>query len=569
MAEVTAFRNNALPYPVYGVPWTIVFPLLDADGDPVTGATCDSEVSKNGDTGADCTNEGVEITYTTATNKGMYYLILTAAEMTADIVTVTIYSATSKATCIVLYPRKLVQITTGTSQGGAAGYITLAAGAVAFNGQYNGCLCVATIDTLVEARILQVCTASNQQCTVTPGWNVTPDSDDTYIIYLPEGMQFPTANVKAISDGAAAADNLESACDNYSATRGLSGTALPAAAADAAGGLPISDAGGLDMDAVKVRTDRIPNAVAGAAGGLFIAGSNAATTVASWTCTAASTNGSTVFGNTTIGTLTQTGAVSLGATTIASAAITGALSVGTTTTFTGIITATAANDIRGVKPAAGGIIAASFGAGAIDAAAIADGAIDNATFAADVGSTAYATNIIALAVRKVLDELHLNHLLKDATAGADMTTEVADNTILARVLANGDTSAFDPSTDGLQPIKDAEVTPTAASKTGYALSATGLDAVVKMKALLDGTPAGSVVDDNDPDPLATAFETDLAEASNDHYNGAFCVFYSGALAGQSRKISDYDGTTKVLTVASAFTEAPAAGDDFLIIGRSE
>jgi hypothetical protein len=34
-----------------------------------------------------------------------------------------------------------------------------------------------------------------------------------------------------------------------SATRGLSGTALPNAAADAAGGLPISDAGGLDLDA--------------------------------------------------------------------------------------------------------------------------------------------------------------------------------------------------------------------------------------------------------------------------------------------------------------------------------
>lgn len=35
----------------------------------------------------------------------------------------------------------------------------------------------------------------------------------------------------------------------WSTTRGLAGTALPAAAADAAGGLPISDAGGLDMDA--------------------------------------------------------------------------------------------------------------------------------------------------------------------------------------------------------------------------------------------------------------------------------------------------------------------------------
>jgi hypothetical protein len=213
MAEVTDFRNNALPYPVYGVPWTIVFPLLDADGDPVTGATCDSEVSINGDTGADCTNEGTEITFTTATNKGQYYLTLTAAEMTGDIITVSIYSATSKATVVVLYPRKLVPLASGTSQGGAAGYITLAANTVLLNDQYNGCLCVATIDTLIEARVLQVCTASNQQCTVTPGWNVSPDADDTYIIYLPEGRQVPTVNVRAISWDETAADNMESDYD--------------------------------------------------------------------------------------------------------------------------------------------------------------------------------------------------------------------------------------------------------------------------------------------------------------------------------------------------------------------
>lgn len=38
--------------------------------------------------------------------------------------------------------------------------------------------------------------------------------------------------------------------DAHSPTRGLAGTALPAAVADAAGGLPISDAGGLDIDAL-------------------------------------------------------------------------------------------------------------------------------------------------------------------------------------------------------------------------------------------------------------------------------------------------------------------------------
>lgn len=40
----------------------------------------------------------------------------------------------------------------------------------------------------------------------------------------------------------------------FSATRGLAGTALPDAAADAAGGLPVSDTGGLDLD-VQIGTD--------------------------------------------------------------------------------------------------------------------------------------------------------------------------------------------------------------------------------------------------------------------------------------------------------------------------
>lgn len=60
--------------------------------------------------------------------------------------------------------------------------------------------------------------------------------------------RFNEVDVTKISGDSTAADNLESACDNYSATRGLAGTALPAAAADTAGGLPISDAGGLDLD---------------------------------------------------------------------------------------------------------------------------------------------------------------------------------------------------------------------------------------------------------------------------------------------------------------------------------
>lgn len=72
-------------------------------------------------------------------------------------------------------------------------------------------------------------------------------------LYVAKDTGFMDVNVKAVSEDTTAADNLESACDNYSATRGLSGTALPAAAADAAGGLIISDLGGLDAD--QIATD--------------------------------------------------------------------------------------------------------------------------------------------------------------------------------------------------------------------------------------------------------------------------------------------------------------------------
>jgi len=91
---------------------------------------------------------------------------------------------------------------------------------------------------------------------------------------------------------------------------------------------------------------------------------------------------------------------------------------------------------------------------AITAAAIAAAAIDNATFAADVQTTAYATNIIALAVFKALQQFNLDHLMKTAVAsGADMTTEVADGTVLSNIMTEtGDTSDFVRTTDSLEAI---------------------------------------------------------------------------------------------------------------------
>lgn len=208
MAEATGLRNNALPYPVYGAPYGLIVPSLDADGDPVAFAAQDSEISKNGDSFADCTNEAVEIA------TGIGYLLLTATEMTADVIAVQVKTTNGKTTVFSLYPRKLVPLRSGTAQGGAAGSITLDASAGGLDDKWNGCLCVATLDSAVEARIITDYTGSTQVAAVTPDWNTTPDSDDTFIIYLPEGMQIPTGDTVALGGAAQSATDLKDFADD-------------------------------------------------------------------------------------------------------------------------------------------------------------------------------------------------------------------------------------------------------------------------------------------------------------------------------------------------------------------
>jgi hypothetical protein len=74
MADLPVKKNAA---------FTLTFPIFDGDGDLVSGITFfDSEISKDGAAFEDCTNEVSEI------SDGIYTLVLTAAEMNADIVAI-------------------------------------------------------------------------------------------------------------------------------------------------------------------------------------------------------------------------------------------------------------------------------------------------------------------------------------------------------------------------------------------------------------------------------------------------------------------------------------------------
>jgi hypothetical protein len=97
--------TDAYPVSWKNYAYRVTFPIFDADGDLVPGATgLDSEVSKDGGSFTDCTNEATEI----ATSSGVYVLDLTATEMSADTVAVIIKTTTSgaKTTVLVLYPQK-------------------------------------------------------------------------------------------------------------------------------------------------------------------------------------------------------------------------------------------------------------------------------------------------------------------------------------------------------------------------------------------------------------------------------------------------------------------------------
>jgi hypothetical protein len=229
--------SDAVPVPRKGVAYRATFPILDADGDLVTGAaSLDSEVSKDGGTFTDCTNEATEI----ATSSGMYYLDLTATEMTADTVAIIVKTSTSgaKTTPIVIYPEEAGDVRSDVVQ--LSGDSTAADNAEAF---FDGTGYAGTNNTIpTVTNVTNMVTANTTQIS---GDSVAADNAESFFDgtgYAGTNNTIPTvtsvtnivtANATQISGDSTAADNLESAFDGtggvtLSVTLGTN--AIPAAA---------------------------------------------------------------------------------------------------------------------------------------------------------------------------------------------------------------------------------------------------------------------------------------------------------------------------------------------------
>lgn len=232
--------TDATAIPVKNQAYRVTFPILDADGDLVTGATdLDSEVSKDAGTFADCTNEATEI----ATSSGMYYLDLTATEMNADTVAIIVKTSTSgaKTTPIVLYPQEagdikvnvtyvngtdisatgaipeLGIIRRGTAQSATATTLVMDAAAAFGDNTLVGATLMAFGSTqgYWQERIVTANTGSTDTLTVDT-WPVTPSGTISYILFATApsvAAAITNVNVAQISGDSTAADNLEAMLD--------------------------------------------------------------------------------------------------------------------------------------------------------------------------------------------------------------------------------------------------------------------------------------------------------------------------------------------------------------------
>lgn len=191
----------------------------------------------------------------------------------------------------------------GTAQAGTSTTITLDASASATNNIYNYSIVSIISGTgALQSRQITAYTGSSKVATVGIAWTTNPSSDSVFVI-TPLGVdaatlaaiadavwdearsghatagtfgEYVNADTVRLSGDATAADNAEAFFDGtgYAGTNNVIPTVTTVATVTAVTGLTASDVG-----AIKTKTDFLPSATAGAAGGVFIAGANAATSV--------------------------------------------------------------------------------------------------------------------------------------------------------------------------------------------------------------------------------------------------------------------------------------------------
>lgn len=175
---------------------TVYFPLIDwsatdpsdsFESSPVVHAAGDTKVSLDGAAFGNTTNGFAHL------GNGIYSLALTAAEMDADVIVVTVIDQTGpkawKDRVLVLETARRTEgvLRQELAAAGAAGSITLDSGASSVNDFYNGCLIALVAGTGAgQARVVRDYVGATKVATPGRDWATAPDATTLFVI-LPGG----------------------------------------------------------------------------------------------------------------------------------------------------------------------------------------------------------------------------------------------------------------------------------------------------------------------------------------------------------------------------------------------
>lgn len=278
--------THALPFAIKNARFTLPMSFRTAAGTPTDPTTPDTEFSADGGASfADCAEE-----ITTGGGNGMGYLTLTGAETNNNTLLIAGKSANCVETPVIIYPRVLPILSSGTLSAGSAGGGTLG---TILPYDIVGCFVRTTGGTggggtggaNNQARIVATYVTTTGAFTVTPNWETTPDATTTYDVLLPTGSTFGA--LKAINPGtgtgqlSVTSGQVTASSVTAIATNGISAASLAASATAKIATATWQDATAGDFTTASSIGKALytGNFVPGAAGGLFIAGTNAATTV--------------------------------------------------------------------------------------------------------------------------------------------------------------------------------------------------------------------------------------------------------------------------------------------------
>jgi hypothetical protein len=488
--------TDARPVPKKNVAYRHYFCIRKNDGSIITSWTgADTEISEDGATMGDATNEAVEI----ATNSGCGYVELTASEMNNDCVVlkVTVTNTDAIPYVVSLFPEEdgdLRATLSDSAQGG-------------------------TSMVLTAERIVVASTTTNE-----PAMKLTGDGSG-------EGLESIGG---ATGSGARFTGSGGNGHGIVAAASGLSANGIDAQAQGASGsgfyaagpfrGLYMFSSAGIGFEAISTTGTggRFENS-SGGDGLVVVGGSNDIT--------------ADITGNLSGSVGSVTGAV--GSVTGAVGSVTGNVGgnvVGSTASVSGAVGSVTGNVGGNVTGSVGSVVGHTAQTG--DTYALANG----------------ANGFVALKAETALIVADTNELQ------GDWANDGRLDVILDARASQTTADAIETDTQDIQSRLPAALVSGRMSSDAVAISgSTAASDQLEASAttIVSGTAQTGTLS-------TTQMTSDLSEATDDHYIGRIIIWTSGVLANQATDITDYAGSSGLLTF-TAVTEAPSNNDTFIIV----